>query len=69
MPIWCTYRAYLPSGLALGPEQDPPPVFVLADVSAIVQGVSARLVVPTAGNRRFPYETYTPDRFRTLQYG
>lgn len=63
-----TFRQYLVGSESAGPENDPPIVFNWVDVEVVNQQASGRLVPPTVGNRRFPFETYVPSRFRTLSY-
>lgn len=67
--IEITYRRYLKGAELDGPKALPPPVFHLHDVSAANAEVSGRLAFLAFGNRRFPFDLYRPDRFRTLQYG
>lgn len=67
--IEITYRAYLVGSETVGPENSPPIVFNLVDVQADTVSANGRLITLTIGSRRFPFERYTPSRFRTLQYG
>lgn len=67
--IEITYRAYILGSHLVGPENNPPIVFNLVDVQTDTVSASGRLITLTVGSRRFPYELYTPNRFRTLQYG
>ena len=63
-----TYRPYIAGSELDGPEVEKPMVFTLSNVKAPGNTVTADLVVTTVGTRRFPFETYTPARFKTLQY-
>jgi hypothetical protein len=67
--VYMTYRPYIAGSELEGPEADPPITFILKNVQAPGSTVTADLITQTIGNRRFPFETYTPERFPTLQYG
>jgi hypothetical protein len=66
--ITVTYRNYRAGAEASGPQNIPPRVFTLYDAEAAAGSVTGRLGFLSIGNRRFPFEPYRPDRFRTLQY-
>jgi hypothetical protein len=66
--IYITYREYLVGSEGAGPENDPPLKFNLVEVSASGVSVSGRLITLTVGSRRFPWQSYSPSRFPTLQY-
>lgn len=66
VPLRVTYRAYLEGLESVGPQQVPPIEFALANVSIVAAQVTGDIVVPNRGNRRFPSETYTVERFPSL---
>jgi len=66
--IYVTYREYLPGAAGGSPENDPPIVFNLVEVSASPISVTGRLITLTVGSRRFPWQLYSPETFPTLQY-
>lgn len=66
--VFITYRPYIVGSELDGPESEPPITFQLGNVKAPGNTVTADLLTLTIGNRRFPFQTYTPDRFKTLQY-
>jgi hypothetical protein len=66
--IYVTYREYLVGGENGGPENDPPLVFNLVEVTASGVSVSGKLLTLTIGSRRFPWQSYSALRFPTLQY-
>lgn len=64
-PIEVTYREYLGSDL-LGPQNDPPMTLQITSISADVFRVRATASFSDIGNRRFPREEYTTERFPGL---
>lgn len=65
-PIEVTYREYLSGGLDAGPENDPPMTLTLISITADVFRVRAVASFADIGNRRFPREEYTAERFPGL---
>lgn len=63
--IEVTYRPYLASDTS-APQMDPPVTLVLREVKADVFRVRGRAGFGDLGNRRFPSETYSSDRFPGL---
>ena len=63
--IYVTYRQYIAGFESDGPENTPPPVFSLVDVN-VGNSATGTLFPRIVGNRRFPFETYTAQRFKTL---
>lgn len=63
--IEVTYRPYLASDTS-APQMDPPLTLVIRDVKADIFRVRARAGFGDLGNRRFPAETFTSDRFPGL---
>lgn len=63
--IEVTYRPYLASDPS-GPQMDPPLTLVIRSVSADVFRVRARAGYADLGNRKFPSEVYTSERFPGL---
>lgn len=63
--IEVTYRPYLASDTS-GPQMDPPLTLVLREVKADIFRIRARAGFGDLGNRRFPSETYSSDRFAGL---
>ena len=62
-----TYRAYL-AGLELdGPQNLPPIVFGLENVSVNALQVRGDITLPNLTNKRFPSETYTSTKFPALR--
>ncbi len=61
-----TYRPYITGNELIGPEQTPPIKFSLSNV--VIRGLtlSADIILPTHGNRRFPRQLYTSSRFPQL---
>jgi len=66
--ISITYREYLVGSETVGPENNPPLVFNLVEISATPVSVTGRLITLTVGSRRFPWQLYSPMDFPTLQY-
>lgn len=64
-PIEVTYREYLASDLE-GPQNDPPMTLTLTSISADVFRVRAVASFADIGNRRFPREEYSTERFPGL---
>lgn len=64
-PIEVTYREYLGSDL-LGPQNDPPMTLTLTGITADVFRVRATASFADIGNRRFPREEYSAERFPGL---
>lgn len=67
--IQVTYRAYVKGSELDGPQSLPPRRFILTGASADNASVSGRLVFLAIGNRQFPFDSYQPETYRTLQYG
>ncbi len=65
-PIEVTYREYLASDLNTGPENDPPMTLTITQITADVFRVRAVASFADIGNRRFPREEYTAERFPGL---
>lgn len=65
-PIEVTYREFLSSDLDTGPENDPPMTLTLTKITADVFRVRATASFADIGNRRFPAEDYTAERFPGL---
>ena len=63
--IEVTYRPYLASDTS-GPQIDPPITLVLREVRCDIFRVRARAGFGDLGNKRFPAETYSADRFPGL---
>jgi hypothetical protein len=63
--ITMTYREYLSSDLS-GPQNDPPMTMVLSNINANVFRVRATASFGDLGNKRFPNEEYTAERFPGL---
>lgn len=66
-PIEITYRAYLEGLETSGPQNDPPLVFGLQNVSATVSQVKGEIVVPNLSTKRFPRQLYLPETFPALR--
>jgi hypothetical protein len=64
-PVEVTYREYLGSDL-LGPQNDPPMTLQITSITADVFRVKATASFADIGNRRFPREEYTAERFPGL---
>lgn len=64
-PVQVTYREFLSSDLSR-PQNDPPMTLVLTSISADVFRVRAVASFADVGNRRFPGEDYTAERFPGL---
>ncbi|MEX0752361.1 MAG: DUF1833 family protein [Xanthobacteraceae bacterium] len=67
--IEVTYRSYIKGVELDGPQSLPPKKFILTGVTASGNGIAGRLAFLAIGNRPFPFDTYRPDKFKTLQYG
>lgn len=65
-PITVTYREFLASNLTGGPENDPPMTLELTSIKADVFRIRATASFANLGNKRFPGEDYTAERFRGL---
>lgn len=63
--IECTYRCYLSTDLT-APQNNPPLTFNLKNIEADDVRVTAAAGTSDVGNRQFPSEDYTPDRFPGL---
>lgn len=66
--LYVTYREYLVGSETVGPENSPPIVFNLVEVSATPISVTGTLITLTVGSRRFPWQLYSPLQFPSLQY-
>lgn len=66
--IEITYRAYVRGNETEGPQSLPPRKFIFTGAVAANASVSGRLAFLAMGNRPYPFDTYTPEVFRTLQY-
>jgi hypothetical protein len=64
--IEVTYRAYIGGLEDDGPQNVPPIVFGLENVTATSSEISGDISLPNLGNKRFPAETFTTDRFPAL---
>lgn len=64
-PVEVTYRMYLSNDLT-GPQNNPPLTFTLKNPEADDFQVTATASSSDTGNRQFPNEDYTPDRFPGL---
>lgn len=64
-PVTLTYREYLSTDLT-APANDPPMELTLSNVKANVFRVSATATFGDYVNKRFPTQTYDPDRFPGL---
>lgn len=67
--IYVTYRAYVKGTETDGPHNLPPRRFIFSDAAAMNDAVEGRLAFLAIGNRAYPFDSYTPDRFPTLSYG
>lgn len=65
--IEVTYRAYLAGLEHDGPQNDPPLVFSLENVSATPLQVKGDIALPNLGNKRFPGQIYETDRFPAIR--
>jgi hypothetical protein len=65
-PITVTYRAYLSSNLATGPENDPPITLTVLSISATVFRIRATCGFGDLANKRFPSKDYTATVFPGL---
>jgi hypothetical protein len=63
--VQVTYRAYLEGFETDGPQQTPI-AFGLTNVSVNAKSVSGDITVPIRGNRKFPKDLYTVERFPSL---
>lgn len=64
--IEVTYRAYLGGLEDDGPQNLPPIVFGLENVTATSTEITGDITLPNLGNKRFPAETFQSDRFPAL---
>jgi hypothetical protein len=64
--ITVIYRAFLQGNLDIGPENDPPLAMTIMSISANVFRIKATAGFSDLGNRRFPGEEYTSERFPGL---
>lgn len=67
--IEVTYRTYVLGNESDGPQSLPPRKFLFTNAVAGNQSVDGRLAFIAIGNRPYPFDSYRPDTFRTLQYG
>ena len=65
--IEVTYRAYLAGMEDDGPQNIPPLVFGLENVTANSTNVAGDITMPNLGNKRFPAEIFARSRFPALQ--
>lgn len=65
--IEITYREYLEGLEDDGPQNDPPLVFTLQNVTCTATQASGDISVAAIGNRRFPRERYESSRFPSLR--
>jgi len=65
--IEVTYRAYLAGLEDDGPQNDPPLVFALENVSATPLQVKGDIALPNMGNKRFPGALYDTERFPAIR--
>ena len=63
--ITVTYREYISSDLS-GPQNNPPLVMTLSNISADAFRVKATASFGNLANKRFPTEEYTVERFPSL---
>jgi hypothetical protein len=66
--IEVTYRTYIAGNELTGPQSLPPRKFVLANAKGANDSITGQLVFLPMGNRPYPFDTYRPDTFKTLQY-
>jgi len=64
-PVEMTYREYLANDLN-GPQNDPPITLQVIDATADLMLVTLTCGVESLMNRKFPYDTYTAQRFPGL---
>lgn len=67
--IEITYRSYVKGLEDGGPQSLPPRKFIMTGASGANASVGGRLAFISIGNRQYPFDSYRPDIFRTLQYG
>jgi hypothetical protein len=66
--IEITYRTYIKGNELTGPQSLPPRKFHLQGATGDNTSVSGQLAFIAIGNRPYPYDSYRPDRFKTLQW-
>ena len=64
-PLTLIYRPYLSTDTS-GPQMDPPLYLTVTDIQADIWSVTARATFADLGNKRFPGEDYTSERFPGL---
>lgn len=64
-PVQMTYREYLSNDTS-GPQNDPPTTLEVIDATADLMLVTITCGVESLMNRKFPYDTYTAQRFPGL---
>lgn len=64
-PVQMTYREYLDNDNS-GPQNDPPLTLEVVDATANLMLVTITCGVESLMNRKFPYDTYTAQRFPGL---
>lgn len=64
-PVEMTYREYLGNDLS-GPQNDPPITLQVIDATSDLMLVTITCGVESLMNRKFPYDTYTAQRFPGL---
>src|SRR3972149_6914090 len=67
--IEVTYRLYVKGQETVGPQSLPPRKFVFSGAEAANASVNGRLAFLAIGNRAYPFDSYRPENFRTLQFG
>jgi hypothetical protein len=65
-PVQVTYREYLSTDLT-GPQNNPPMTFTLKNPEADDMQVTATATTTDVGNRQFPNQDYTTERFPGLR--
>jgi hypothetical protein len=63
--IEITYRPYLSTDTT-APSMNPPMTLTVREIEADIFQIRARAGFPNLGNRKFPNETYTSERFPGL---
>ncbi|MDD5249635.1 MAG: DUF1833 family protein [Rhodocyclaceae bacterium] len=63
--IEVTYRPYLSTDLS-GPQMVPPLTLIISDITADVFRITAKAGFGNLAAKKFPFETYTSDRFPGL---
>lgn len=66
--IEVTYRSYVVGLENDGPQSLPPRRFLLSGVTGNNASVQGRLMFLHIGSRAYPFDSYRPETFRTLQY-